>query len=122
MKINTVLWLVPIAIFCLVIFLVPGNFAQSRSDFITAGQRHALPQDNFRWRGTVAAGRSIEIKGGFGTIHTEAASGTEVEVTAVKHALPSNPNEVRLQTLENHGNQTNCALYPNGTSGRTKLS
>ena len=43
------------------------------------------PQDiDFRWSGRVDAGDAIEIKGINGEVRAMAASGSEVEVTAVK--------------------------------------
>ena len=40
--------------------------------------------EDFQWRGRVAAGKTVEIKGVNGAIDATAASGDEVEVTATK--------------------------------------
>jgi len=69
------------------------------------------------WQGTVAQGRTLEIRGVMGSIRAERASGREVEVTARKTAEDSDPNEVRIEVVEQGGNVTICAVYPG--SGNT---
>ena len=88
----------------------------------------ALRAEDFRWQGKVAAGATIEIKGVNGGIDAEPASGTEVEVTAVKRARRSNPDLVEIKVVEHAGGVTICAVYPSregqaneckpGTAGR----
>ena len=41
--------------------------------------------DNWSWRGAIAAGKTLEIRGISGSIRAEPASGSAVEVTAEKH-------------------------------------
>jgi hypothetical protein len=67
---------------------------------------------DFHWQGRVAAGSAIEIKGVNGGIDAEAASGSEVEVTATKRARRSNPDEVEIKVIEHPGGVTICAVYP----------
>ena len=64
------------------------------------------------WRGTVAAGRTLEIRGVMGTIRAEPASGREVEVTATKTAEHSDVNDVRIEVVQEGGDVTICAVYP----------
>lgn len=64
------------------------------------------------WRGTVAQGRTLEIRGVMGTIRAEPASGGDVEVTARKHAEDSDINEVRIEVVQHEGDVTICAVYP----------
>lgn len=66
----------------------------------------------FRWSGTVAAGRIVEIKGVNGPVEAEPATGGEVVVTAVKSARRSDPDEVRIEVIEHAGGVTVCAVYP----------
>lgn len=66
----------------------------------------------FRWKGRVAAGMSVEIKGVNGDISAEPASGAEVEVVANRKAARSDPNSVNLQVVEHAGGVTICAVYP----------
>jgi hypothetical protein len=72
----------------------------------------ALRAEDFRWQGRVAAGAAVEIKGVNGGIDAEPASGNEVEVTAVKRARRSNPDEVEIKVVEHAGGVTICAVYP----------
>lgn len=66
----------------------------------------------FRWKGQVAPGLSVEIKGVNGDISAEAASGSEVEVVANRKAARSDPNSVNLKVVEHPGGVTICAVYP----------
>ena len=72
----------------------------------------AAAQSDFDWRGQMAAGQSIEIKGINGSIRAVAASGNEVEVTAMRTARRSNPAEVRFEVVPHTGGVTVCAVYP----------
>ncbi|MCI0436445.1 MAG: hypothetical protein L0271_22830, partial [Gemmatimonadetes bacterium] len=69
-------------------------------------------QDAFNWRGRVASGRTLEIKGLNGSITATAASGPEISVSAEKSARRSNPDEVRIEVVEHDGGVTICAVYP----------
>src|SRR5256712_4015972 len=82
---------------------------------ITAGlalpARHAAAQNEFHWKGKVAGGKAIEIKGVNGDVSAVAGSG-DVEVTAVKHAHRSDPDEVKIAVVEHADGVTICAVYP----------
>lgn len=71
----------------------------------------AAQSDEFRWRGALAAGRTVEIKGVHGRVEATPGGG-EVEVVAVKRARRSNPSEVRVEVVEHAGGVTVCAVYP----------
>lgn len=76
-------------------------------------------QGSFQWRKQLQSGRTVEIKGVNGFIHAEAASGSEVEVVAVKRAgKRGNPEDVRVEAVEHAEGVTICAVYPN-VGGRT---
>jgi hypothetical protein len=72
----------------------------------------AAAQDNFNWRGNVAAGKAIEIKGVNGGIHAGRSMTGAVEVTATKSARRDNPSDVRVDVVEHEGGVTICAVYP----------
>lgn len=72
----------------------------------------ALAQNTWSWHKALASGRTIEIKGVNGNITAVAASGNEVEVAATKSARRSDPDDVKLQVVEQNGNVTICAVYP----------
>jgi hypothetical protein len=73
--------------------------------------RPAAAQGEFHWKGQIAAGKTIEIKGVNGDVSAVAGSG-DVEVTAVKHARRSDPDEVKIEVVPHEGGVTICAVYP----------
>ena len=72
----------------------------------------AAAQEDFHWKGKVAAGQAIEIKGVNGGITATGSAGDEVEVTAVKKGRKSDPTDVKLDVVEHAGGVTICAVYP----------
>ncbi len=80
----------------------------------------ALAAADFEWKGRLAAGRTLEIKGVNGSIDAQPASGGEIEVTACKTARRSDPESVEIAVVEHAGGVTICAVYPTpGGSSRT---
>jgi hypothetical protein len=96
------------------VFAAGSNHA---SAVVRAGASNSLSaepeQGDFHWREPLAAGRRIEIKGVNGSVEAEPASGGEVEVTAVKRARRSNPEDVRIEVVRHDDGVTICAVYPN---------
>lgn len=84
-----------------------------------AGPALGAAQGEFHWKGKIAAGKAIEIKGVNGDINAVAGSG-EVEVTAVKHARRSDPDEVKIEVVPSEDGVTICAVYP--SDGRRENS
>ena len=72
----------------------------------------AAAQSDFEWRGQMAQGQGIEIKGINGNVRAVAARGNEVEVTATRTARRSNPADVRFEVVPHAGGVTICAVYP----------
>src|SRR2546427_4974605 len=72
--------------------------------------RTAAAQREFHWKGPVAPGKAIEIKGVNGDVRASAGSG-DVEVTAVKHARRSDPDEVKIEVVQHEDGVTICAVY-----------
>src|SRR6266487_1624535 len=66
-----------------------------------------------------ATGQAIEIKGVNGDVRAVAGSG-DVEVTAVKHARRSDPDEVKIEVVQHEDGVTICAVYP--SDGRRENS
>jgi hypothetical protein len=83
-----------------------------------AGQQNTTSQDEFRWSGRLAQGRTIEVKGINGDVHAEASAGSEVEVVAIKSGRRSDPKEVEIRVLEHGNGVTICAVYPTTDSSR----
>ena len=73
--------------------------------------RTAAAQNEFHWTGKIAPGKAIEIKGVNGDVRAVAGSG-DVEVTAVKHARRSDPDDVKIQVVQHEDGVTICAVYP----------
>ena len=74
----------------------------------------AAQSSHFEWRGQMAPGHGIEIKGINGSVRAVAARGNEVEVTATRTARRSNPADVRFEVVPHAGGVTICAVYPAG--------
>ena len=68
--------------------------------------------DEFRWKGAVARGAVVEVKGVNGAINAEPSSDNQVEVLALKHARRSDVNSVQIKVVEHAGGVTICAVYP----------
>ena len=71
-----------------------------------------LAQSDFDWRGQVASGQTLEIKGTNGGIKATASSSGDAEVHATKTAHRSDPSSVRIQVVPHAGGVTICAIYP----------
>jgi DUF4097 and DUF4098 domain-containing protein YvlB len=94
----------------------------------------ALPaagaEGTFSWSGTVAKGKSVEIKGVNGGIEATGTTQAEVSLTATKKGKKSDPSEVKIEVVEHAGGVTICAVYPStgqpneckpGEGGRMKV-
>jgi hypothetical protein len=73
---------------------------------------NAAAQADFQWRGQLAAGQAIEIKGINGDVRATASSSGDVEVTATRTARRGNPADVRIEMVPHAGGVTICAVYP----------
>ncbi len=71
----------------------------------------ALSAD-FDWKGSLAAGKRLEIKGINGTITATPAAGGQASVSVVKRARKSDPAKVEIVKLEHANGVTICAVYP----------
>lgn len=83
--------------------------AQGRDD---DDDRSYRSSEDFAWRGRVAAGKTIEVKGVNGGIVAEGTTGNEVVVTATKRARRSDPDDVQIEVIEHEDGITICAVYP----------
>jgi len=64
------------------------------------------------WRGEVAPGRQIEVKGVFGTIRAVRATGTQTVVTATRIGTAEAVDAVRIEAVTHAQGITVCAVYP----------
>jgi hypothetical protein len=74
-------------------------------------------EGDFTWNGKLKPGQTLEIKGVNGAIRAEFASGPDVQVSARKTALRSDPATVRVEAVPYEGGVTICSVYP-GDQGR----
>lgn len=77
---------------------------------------------DFNWKGRIASGKRLEVKGVNGDVRAVAASGGEAVVTAAKHAHRSDPDEVEIRVVEHEDGVTICAVYPTPPRARRENS
>jgi len=79
----------------------------------------AARAQDFSWRGQVARGQALEIRGLNGEIRASRSSGNQVRVTAVmEEGRRGNMDDVTVEVVERDGGVTICAMYPPGEGGR----
>jgi hypothetical protein len=69
-------------------------------------------QNEFNWRGKIAAGGLVEVIGIKGEIQIEASAGNEVEVVALKQGDQNETTQVTVRVEESKGRLRICAAYP----------
>ncbi len=74
----------------------------------------AQDADHFNWHGALARGKTLEITGIAGSIRAEAASGSEVEVTAVKRGPADDRADIHIEVEQGDDGVTICAVYGEG--------
>lgn len=74
----------------------------------------AAQDDTWTWRKAIPAGQTVEIKGVQGSIVANAASGSEVEVTARKSARRGDIAAVKIEVQERADGVTICVVYESG--------
>ena len=67
---------------------------------------------DFRWTGKLAQGKTLEVRGVNGDVDVTLASGSDIEVTAVKRGRDDDPAEVKVEVVEHGEGVTICAVYP----------
>lgn len=75
--------------------------------------RSAAP---FKWTGSVAAGKKIEIRGVNGSIRATPTSGKDVEVVALRSGRRNDPESVKIEVVPHADGVTICAVYPSRSS------
>jgi len=77
-----------------------------------AGWTASAQKDEFQWKGRIASGKALEIKGVNGGVRADTATGDEAEVVATKTARRSDPKQVEIKVVEHGDGVTICAVYP----------
>jgi hypothetical protein len=76
-------------------------------------------RDEFHWRGVLAAGQRVAVKGVVGTIRAEAADGPEAEVRAIRTAgRTGRAEDVRIEQVPSPEGMTIRAVYPSAQGAR----
>lgn len=83
--------------------------------------RAASSDDPFRWAGALADGQVVEIRGVNGPVEAVPADGDRVVVTAEKSSRRSDPDEVRIVSVEHDAGMTFCAVYPTPSGERENV-
>jgi hypothetical protein len=78
----------------------------------------AAQSSDFQWRGTVAEGRTVEIRGVNGAVRALPSADAAVHVEATRTARRSNPESVRIEVVQHNGGVTICAVYPTPPGAR----
>jgi hypothetical protein len=69
-------------------------------------------RDEFGWRGVVAQGSAVEIKGLNGCITAKPADANEVQVTATKKSRRSDVDSVQIKVVPHAGGVTSVRFKP----------
>lgn len=73
---------------------------------------------DFNWRGRLADGQTVEIRGVNGHVRAVGTDGDAVSVTADRHGRRDDPTSVRIEVVEHAGGVTICAVYPTPRNAR----
>jgi hypothetical protein len=92
-----------------VLLIVPQAGAQG------SARRERQRDSSFRWTGTIPEGQWLRVRNLNGEITVEAASGNQVEVTAVKSWRRGDSADVRFETQKDGGSVTICAIWFDAT-------
>lgn len=94
------------------------NFGEGLADTFSGPKRTAAP---FKWSGTIAAGKTFEVRGINGPIRAVASTGTEAELVAIRSGRRQDPESVRIEVVQHAGGVTVCALYPSKDSSNPNV-
>jgi hypothetical protein len=90
----------------ILVALVPGGAIRAQSN------------DDFRWSRVLGSGKRLEVIGVNGDIEARGGSGREAVVTAVKRGHRSDPEDVKIEVVEDQDGVTICAVYPSWRNHR----
>jgi len=85
---------------------------------LTIARPVASQSADFAWNGTVAMGKTVEIRGVNGSVRAVASDDGAVHVDAMKEARRSDPDSVRIEVVEHDQGVTVCAVYPTPSRAR----
>ena len=86
---------------------------------LASGSALAQRTQDWEWRGQIAAGDAVEVKGIIGDIEASAAGGNEVEVVArLREHRRGYAEDIEFDVIEHGGGVTICAVYPTPRDAR----
>lgn len=91
------------------------DMGEGFADTFSGPKRTAAP---FKWTGKIAAGKTFEVRGINGRMRATAASGSEVELVAIRTGRRSDPESVKIEVVPHAGGVTICAVYPSRDDSR----
>ena len=121
MKIQFSMFVVALFICCcagrVIAGQTPGSERKENSATTSPGAVSTAPapakENEFNWRGKVAAGGIVEIFGVKGDIQAETSAGNEVEVVAFKQGNQDELYRVAIRVEESEGKVRICTAFPN---------
>ena len=79
---------------------------------LLCGASPAFAQTDFNWRGAIASGQTLEVRGVNGEVNATVSGSGDAEIFARKSANRSNPELVRIAVVPHAGGILVCAVYP----------
>lgn len=86
--------------------------AMSAGLALACGDSTGPSKASFEWRGQIAPGQRLEIKGVNGSVRAIGSTASEVVVSATKRGQRSDPSSVRIEVIQHTQGITVCAVYP----------
>jgi hypothetical protein len=91
------------------------DMSEGWNDTFSGPKRTAAP---FKWTGKVAPGKTFEVRGINGQMRATTASGSEVELVAIRSGRRNDPESVKIEVVPHAGGVTVCAVYPSRDDSR----
>ncbi len=76
------------------------------------GSAAAQNDDEFTWSGSIAPGKTVQIKNANGPLVAEYTDGDRIEVSAIKEGPSDDREEVTFEVVEHDDGVTICSIYP----------
>jgi putative adhesin len=86
---------------------------------LVSGASLAFAQNDFNWRGQIASGQTLEVRGVNGEVNASVSGSGDAEVHATKSANRSDPASVRIVVVPHSGGVLVCAVYPSSADRET---
>ena len=95
----------------------PANAKSSSSSSSSSERSFENRTPDYDWSWTLAAGKTLHVKGVSGDVRAGRATDGKVHVRAWKYAHRSDPEKVHVEHIESEDGITVCAVYPGSGYG-----